>query len=127
MDELLEISLFTLPGVTWLQVHGELDIAGVPSLEAEAAAAPDPEDYCVLDARGLSFCDVVGLRALRRVLEDWAAAGNPASCLLSAAVARVAWLLGDHDLLARAEGVELLAHVASATVSHLEPPLAEWT
>ncbi len=126
MDELLQVSVISLPGLIWIQLYGELNAASAECYEIQAAAAVPREAFLVLDARGLASCDVAGLRALSVTLEDWAGRGYAASCLLSGELERMARFTGAPELLARVEDANLLAHVASATVSDLEPPLAEW-
>jgi anti-anti-sigma regulatory factor len=126
LDELLHLSVIRLPGMVWVQLEGELDLTGERPIALGADETLAPEDFVVLDARGVTFCDVTGLQVLTDVLERWGDLGHAACCLLSPPVERVARLLSADDLLVRNGDPELLAHVASATVGDVEPPIAAW-
>jgi anti-anti-sigma factor len=126
-NELVCVDRITLPGMVWIQLEGELDLDATATLSGRLSAMTfQPEDFIVLDARGIEFCDLCGLDVLTAVLQDWGEQGHAASCLLSPAVDRVARLVGADALLRRREDVTLLAHVASATLGDVEAPLADW-
>jgi anti-anti-sigma regulatory factor len=116
VDDLVEMSLVELPGMIWVQLEGELDIMGASAVEGFVAGIASAEHHLVLDARGLRFCDLLGLRSLGAALERWAELGSPASCLLSPPVERMASLAGAGQLLCRLEDAEVLAHRTSGLV-----------
>jgi anti-anti-sigma factor len=83
-----------LPDLAWLRLDGELDVAaGGGSLRALADAGADAATV-VLDARGLSFCDTSGVRALSRLTERWAVGGREVCVIPSRAVERISELTG---------------------------------
>jgi anti-anti-sigma regulatory factor len=126
MNPLVHLSVLRHPGIAWLHIVGELDVSNECLLGTEVGEAFAPEDFLVLDARGVTFCDVAGVERLTEVLEDWRRHGDAACCLLSPCVERMARLIPEERLLGRMEDAGLLAHVASAAIAGWEPPLAEW-
>ena len=48
----------------WVKAFGDLDLAGVPDLEAVLRAPRAPGQLILLDLSGLSFIDLVGVRAI---------------------------------------------------------------
>jgi hypothetical protein len=61
VTDLVELSIVRLPGVAWVHLTGELDLLSRGAVLRELHAVP-PAEVVVLDARGLAFYDVIGLR-----------------------------------------------------------------
>ncbi|MFE5548586.1 STAS domain-containing protein [Streptomyces sp. NPDC056534] len=74
-DQLLQTHTVWWGGTVLLCVEGELDIATAPLLDQTATSvlAAGPELLC-LDLTALTFCDMTGLHALRRLTDQTAAA-----------------------------------------------------
>jgi hypothetical protein len=108
------------------RLHGELHTAAAPGLLVEAASAVCATTFLILDLRDVSFCDLVGLRAVDALLADGSRDEQASCCLLSLQVERVG------TLALRAQGplpagdADLWERIAGALVADLEPPLAEW-
>jgi anti-anti-sigma factor len=56
-----------LSGLTWIALDGELDFAADGSVWEDLARICDARDHVVVDARGLTFIDLAGLRLLLRL------------------------------------------------------------
>jgi hypothetical protein len=109
-----------------VQLDGELDVG------AEGLAIGEPERtetrgrLLVLDARGLTFCDVRGVGVLEDLVSAGIAGGERVRCLLPAHVVRVARLVDARVLLARVAETAWLVRLAGVASRTLEPPVAEW-
>lgn len=91
----LSVRLVRLDGVVELRLHGELDVATAPALQAAVEQLQDP-GRVVLDLAELEFADMVGLNtllALRRTARVEVRRPRPALVLL-ASTAGVADALG---------------------------------
>jgi anti-anti-sigma regulatory factor len=119
MREVLQVTAVGLGDLLWLRLDGELDLAARGPLgEQIKRHVADGRDRLIVDARGVSFCDVAGAAALADLLE---AAGGSASCVPSPAILRVARLLEWEALLGRGEDADALGgRMAGATP-------AEWS
>jgi anti-anti-sigma regulatory factor len=115
VTDLVELSIVRLPGVAWVHLTGELDLLSRGAFEREIHAVP-PAEVVVLDARGLTFCDVIGLRALTAAIRGWAGRGRVAHCILPPAIEHIARLASFDELLEHAERPEALATLAGETI-----------
>jgi hypothetical protein len=120
------MSVLPLPGLRWVQLDGELDVS------AEGLALGEPDGpavrgrLLVVDARGLTFCDVRGIGILEDLVSSRIAGGERVRCILPAHVLRLARLLDARVLLARVAEVAGLVRLAGVAARTLEPPLGEW-
>ena len=116
-----------LNGVARIALIGELDLAAVPSLEADLAL---PESNGVqaimIDARDLTFLDCAGLQALLSARERAMASGRPLLVVgAGRTVRRLCELTGTGDLLDQQQVLGMIARFIGADASGAGLSVAE--
>jgi anti-anti-sigma factor len=90
----IAITRSDLTGLTWVVLHGELDLAGAGFVGGDLARICDTCEHVVVDARDLTFIDLAGLRILAGLERRQRDRGARFSLVAGDAVRRLA-RLGD--------------------------------
>jgi anti-sigma B factor antagonist len=76
-EERLRVETLTQPDRIVLELHGELDLAAAPLLEAEIQRTEsDPRGILILDVEDLQFIDSAGLRTILATHQSWTDRGR---------------------------------------------------
>lgn len=88
----IAITRSDLPGLTWVALRGDLDLGGAGLVGDELRAICNARSHVAIDARGLGFVDLAGIRLLSRLQQRMAERGARLSLVPGPLVARLARL-----------------------------------
>jgi anti-anti-sigma factor len=113
-----------LSGLTWIVLHGELDLAGAGLVGGDLTRICDTHAHVVIDARDVTFIDLAGLRLLGGLERRQHARGARFSLVAGDAVRRLARLGEMRSLLDSERHPDDLLGLAGAHDTGAPPPAA---
>jgi anti-anti-sigma factor len=121
VNDLVAMTRSELSGLTWLALDGELDVGGAGLIGGELTAICDGTPHVVLDARGLRFVDLAGIRLLSGLHRRQRDRGARFSLVAGAPVRRLARLAGMEPLLSAEAHPDVLLGLLPARARAHEP------